>query len=140
MAMTRIEVIFGGILVLAVIAAGSLVLFQNGFQFVSIGAGQSGSAYARTPAANAAEPAVFTGIRETDLCTCYETGFARGSESGGSENGSIESVAYRGGFTSCRAELGAEGGNAWTEGWINGADNRLSQRSCRIYMKRVSLQ
>lgn len=138
--MTRIEVIFGGILVLAVIAAGSLVLFQNGFHLPSIGAGQSGSAYARTPAADSSDPTVFTGVRETDLCTCYETGFVRGSESGGSESGDIESVAYRGGFSSCRAQLGADGGDAWTEGWINGADNRLSQRSCRLYMKRVSLQ
>lgn len=133
--MTRIEVIFGGILVLAVIAAGSLVLFQNGFQLPSIGASQPGSAYARTPAQDSADPTVFTGVRETDLCTCYETGFARGSESG-----DIESVAYRGGFSSCRAELGADGGNAWTEGWINGADNRLTQRSCRLYMKRLALQ
>ncbi|GGD15441.1 hypothetical protein [Aquisalinus flavus] len=133
--MSRIEVIFGGILVLAVIAAGSLVLFQNGFALPSLAPGQGGSAYARTATPTMSEPAVFTGLRETDLCTCYETGFVRGNESG-----DIESVAYRGGFSSCRAELGAEGGNAWTEGWINGVDNRLSQRSCRFYMKRLSLQ
>lgn len=132
--MTRIELIFGGILVLAVIAAGSLVLFQNGFSLPAVG-GQGGSAYARTPAGADSDPTVFTGVREADLCTCYETGFVRGSESG-----DIESVAYRGGFSSCRAQLGADGGNAWTEGWINGVDNRLSQRSCRFYLKRVSLQ
>lgn len=128
--MSRIEVIFGGILVLAVIAAGSFVLFQNGFSFPSINSAPTRAAHAAP-----ADDAVFTGVRETDLCTCYETGFQKGTE-----RLSIESVDYRGGYSSCRAELGPEGGEAWTEGWTNGASNKLAQRSCRLFLKKVSAE
>ena len=138
--MSRIELIFGGILALAVIAAGSFVLFQNG---LPLGAFQSAAqtdatvTYSRAgmPAPSGADAAIFTGNRDVDLCTCYEAGFR-----GGAEHRTLESVAYRGGFTSCRNQLGAEGGTAWTEGWANGAENKLAQRSCRIYLKRTALQ
>lgn len=137
--MSRIELIFGGILALAVIAAGSFVVFQNGlpiamFQSAAQDERPSYGAAAMS-APDGREAAVFTGNRETDLCTCYETGFQRGAE-----NRSIQSVAYRGGYSSCRGELGTEGGEAWTEGWANGAENRLAQRSCRLYLKRIEIQ
>lgn len=135
--MSRIEVVFGGILVLAVIAAGSFVLLQNGIILPKVGGDGVFGSNERTstvimPAANSGDTTVFTGNYETDLCTCYEEGYSRATA-----HQSVESVAYRAGFSTCRGELGPQGGNAWSEGWANGADNRLAQRSCRLFLQRT---
>jgi hypothetical protein len=142
--MTRVEAIFGGVLLLAVIAAASFALFSKG-GLPGFGAGNSSivagkkSPYtpvALNPGAEAGvELAVFTGDRKQDVCTCYENGFAYGNQ-----KLSVQSVEYKSGYSSCRTAAGPDGGHAWTEGWDKGQAGKLAQRSCKIYLKRIQLQ
>ncbi|MGV6801987.1 MAG: hypothetical protein ACWA5L_08725 [bacterium] len=129
--MTKIEAIFGGILMLAIVMAFAFTAFQKGL--FKRGAG---SVTAVTIAAEKdREPRVFTGDLKTDLCTCYETAFNNGA------NGfSLQSVEYKSGYASCRASAGVMGGDAWTQGWQLGSERKVAQRSCRLYLNGLKLQ
>ena len=133
--MTRIEAIFGGVLLLFVIGAMSFVFFER-TGGVSLGK-DTGKEKTRVVAAAAEEefePAVFTGDYTEDMCSCFEQGF-----SWGGKNLSIQSVQYKSGYASCRTALGVDGGNAWTSGWALGEEGKITQRNCRLYLKRVAL-
>ncbi|MCI5044517.1 MAG: hypothetical protein MRY72_07440 [Aquisalinus sp.] len=135
--MTKIEAIFGGVLLLAIVAAASFAVFQNGLP--SIG----------TPAValledGEANPAVFTGAYRDDMCTCYESGYQYGSEHGnslGNPDYSIDnSVHYKAGFTACRTAVGFEGSSAWSEGWRKGEEGIRTQRRCNFYLKSLNIR
>ncbi|ADM08673.1 hypothetical protein PB2503_02982 [Parvularcula bermudensis HTCC2503] len=71
----------------------------------------------------------FSGNVERDLCTCYRQAYAYGSAYQGSKG--LERIEYQGGFRYCSTELGAEGGEFWSQGWFKGVSGERPDRSCR---------
>ncbi len=136
--MTKIEAIFGGVLLLAIVAAASFAVFQNGLP--SIGT----SAATLLEADGEANPAVFTGAYRDDMCTCYESGYEYGAQHGNKldrADYSIDnSVHYKAGFTACRTAVGFEGSTAWSEGWRKGEDGVRTQRRCNFYLKSLNIR
>lgn len=134
--MTKIEAIFGGVLLLFVVGAISLVAFDRmGMPTMGQGAGARNVTRASTIVLNEDnEPSVFSGNFNQDVCTCYENGFSTGGQ-----QLPIQSVQYKSGYSSCRSALGVAGGEAWTQGWALGQKGKLTQRSCKIYLKRLAV-
>ncbi len=130
--MSRIEAIFGGILVLAVVAAISFTALSNG--------GFGGKPGTRVIAGDIqgnladADQSVFALDNDSALCGCYERGFAVSTNGYG-----LQSVEYQSGFSACRQSLGRQGGEAWSTGWTKGQEGKLSQRSCKFYLNSLKL-
>ncbi len=133
--MSRIEAIFGGILVLAVVAAISFTALSNG----ALG-GFGGKPGTRVIAGDIqgnladADQSVFALDNDSALCGCYERGFAVSTNGYG-----LQSVEYQSGFSACRQSLGRQGGEAWSTGWTKGQEGKLSQRSCKFYLNSLKL-
>ncbi len=120
--MGRTESAFAGILLLAIIAAVTVVVMRSGTRAPVVADVPEQTAILGTGLVS------FTGNADKDLCTCYEQAFAYGKKAG-----NIESVEYRGGFAACSNMLGADGGNAWTWGWANGQQAPGKPSTCRGY-------
>ena len=136
--MTKIEAIFGGVLLLAIVAAASFAVFQNGLPTI----GSPGAKLLKDD--GAANPAVFTGAYRDDMCTCYESGYQYGAEHGNKIDNpdySIDnSVHYKAGFTACRTAVGFEGSTAWSDGWSKGEEGLRTQRRCNFYLKSLNIK
>lgn len=136
--MTRIEAIFGGVLVLAVVAALAFAVFQSGLP--SFGKSDVGL----ITEDGQADPSVFNGVYRDDMCTCYESGYQYGATHGNLANSPVysidDSIHYKAGFSACRTAVGTEGGRAWSEGWTNGEDQVRTQRRCNFYLKSLNIR
>ena len=130
---TNIEKIFGGILLLAVIASGAFLVAKQGLPEFG------GPSTATASVTEEVNPAIFSGNYKQDMCTCYELGFSRGqtfAKSNADNGASIdETPAFKIGYSACRAAAGLEGGSAWSDGWGKGTKNLKSQRKCSFYLK-----
>ncbi len=136
--MTKIEAIFGGVLLLAVVAAASFAMFQSGIP--SLGSADS-RLVSRDGEANLG---IFTGDYGDDMCTCYESGYQDGSEYGNVKADVLysidDSIHYKAGYSACRSAVGMQGGTAWTEGWASGEASLRTQRKCAFYLKRLNIR
>ncbi len=133
--MSRIEAIFGGILLLAVVAAISFTALSNG-AFSGFGGKPGTQVIAGDISGSLADmdQSVFDLDRDSALCGCYERGFAVSRSGYG-----LQSVEYQSGFSACRQSLGRQGGEAWSTGWSKGQEGKLSQRSCKFYLNSLKI-
>lgn len=115
----KIEAIFGGALALFVLAVAVYAIINGG-------RGGTGAAPIFGP--NPDKPVA---TRDEFLCSCFNDGF----DLAGSNVG-VMSAQYRTGFEYCRAQLGDDGGYAWTAGWNARVSARPFEASCRTYLRR----
>ena len=108
----RIETIFGAVAVLALIVLAAFALSSG-----------QGGVQAAVPS-GAASAAARTGF---DACTCYEQAFASAAA-----DADHTRPAYEGGYGACREGAGRAGGEAWSAGWIAGAEGKSSKRRCSL--------
>ncbi len=119
--MPRIEAYFGGALALFVLAVAIWALINNGRRGdYSI---DPKPGYPSSPSSPLDPDAL--------ICQCFEDGF----KLAGSDVG-VMSAQYRTGFEYCRAQLGDDGGCAWTAGWNAKLSARPFDASCRAFIRR----
>ncbi len=135
--MSKIEAIFGGILLLAVVAAISFTLLDKG-GLPSFGK-KPGTAIVNGRAATGLTPASqqanVTLDPDNAICGCYERAFEQAHA-----GNRLDSVAYKSGYSACRKAAGPAGGEAWTYGWSKGEEGKLTQRSCRFYLNALKVR
>ncbi|MBI1391342.1 MAG: hypothetical protein GC152_01250 [Alphaproteobacteria bacterium] len=125
---SRIEAVFGGVLVLLVIAAAIVAL-------VNMPGGRGpGDHYAG--GGNGELPQILPvgpiGANEY-VCPCFESAF----ELAGSSV-DVMSSQYRTGYEQCRAVGSSAGADAWTAGWNARLSARPFEASCRSYVRSAS--
>ena len=104
----RIETVFGGIAVIALLAIGGFAMTGG-----------------RAPARAASAPAA--SLEPTaDLCGCYLAAADQAAR-----NPDVTGPAYEGGYGACRESAGVQGGRAWTAGWAFGVGDRSARMACR---------
>lgn len=119
----RIEAVFGGILVLFVLAVAAYAILTGGKRGpISIDPVDGGATVSApsTPAALDAE-----------LCRCFSEGFNLAGSNVG-----VMSAQYRTGFEVCRTQLGESGGCAFTAGWNARISHRPFEANCRSFIKK----
>ncbi len=117
---SRIEAVFGGVLVLAVIAAAI-------FALASAPAGPG--AKSKTIAQADTDILKRIGEPDPDQCFCYDAAFDLAGSSV-----DVMSSQYRTGYEHCRAE-GEPQARAWTAGWNARLSARPYEASCRAYIR-----
>lgn len=117
----KIEAIFGGLLVLIVLAVAGYTLLSTNLppRPPTVGGGVS-----------ATPPQQIVAEREDPLCQCYDGAFKLAGANVG-----VMSSQYRTGFEQCRAQLGAKGGDAWTAGWNARLSSKPYESSCRRWLR-----
>jgi len=119
----RIEAVFGGILVLFVLAIAAYAIITGGNRRpVTIDPIGGGTTVA-TP--------VTASDRDGALCGCFSEGFNLAGS-----NVCVMSAQYRTGFEVCRTQLGEEGGCAFTAGWNARISSRPFEANCRSFLKK----
>lgn len=119
----KIEAIFGGILALIVLGVAVYAIVTGANRNVPPGANGGIETPVGTP--------ISTSARDDLLCKCFGDGF----DLAGSNVG-VMSAQYRTGFELCRAQIGDDGGCAWTAGWNARLSSRPFEASCRTYLRR----
>jgi hypothetical protein len=117
----RIEAFFGGALALFVLVVAVLAILSNGRR------DRGPEDYGREPVIG--QPA--QSGRDDMICACFNDGFALAGQNVG-----VMSSQYRTGFEYCRAQLGEDGGCAWTAGWNAQLSSRPFDASCRTFLRR----
>ncbi len=121
----KIEMIFGGILALLVVAAAA---------FFMINASGSGSAQAAV--AKRIDPIDAIGSAGGDvICQCYDAAFdlaGRAADVAGRQINVMNS-RYETGYSQCRAIGDRAGADAWTAGWNAQLAKKPYEGSCRRY-------
>ena len=121
---SKIEAIFGGVLVLFVIIAAVAAILSF-----------PGSGPDRVARADGDDRlGTIELIKDTDkslICQCYDAGF----DLAGS-NVDVMSSQYRTGYEQCRALGEAKGAKAWTDGWNARLSARPYEASCRSYKRK----
>ena len=125
---SRIEALFGGVLVLLVIAAAIVALVNM--------PGSGATPRRPTAVADATLPTILPDARRGEdpyVCPCYEAAF----ELAGSRV-DVMSSQYRTGYEQCRAVGHQAGADAWTAGWNARLSARPFEASCRSYVRSAS--
>jgi hypothetical protein len=122
-----VELIFGGVLGLAILGAviaGMLGVFG--------GAPSGGVVAPRAPeiSVSTSSSANPTEIAYTDICRCYHGGMDLAGK-----GVTVLDSTYRVGFIQCRAAFGPAGGDAWTAGWNARTTGKLIGAGCRSWMR-----
>jgi len=120
--MGKIETVFGGLLIVFVVAAASYALIGT-WLAPSSGSAPSQAA-AALPDAGADSP-----VAVKDLCGCYRRAVTVAAQ----ENLDVASPLYKAGFTACRERFGSEGGDYWTAGWRARSEDPRRPKSCRAW-------
>ncbi|MEO1015427.1 MAG: hypothetical protein AAFX08_09610 [Pseudomonadota bacterium] len=117
---SRIEAVFGGVLVLAVIAAAIFALAS----------GPTGSSAKPKRVAHADNELLeLIQAAEPGECYCYDAAFDLAGSSV-----DVMSSQYRTGYEHCRAD-GEDQARAWTAGWNARLSARPYEASCRAYIR-----
>ncbi len=122
---SRIEAIFGGILVLFVIVAAVVAILS----FPNRGAKPKAVADAGDPIAQIQEQLADDKPGRL-ICKCYDAGFTLAGT-----NVSVLSSEYRTGYEQCRALGAQQGASAWTDGWNARLSAKPYEASCRSYIR-----
>jgi hypothetical protein len=110
------EALFGGALALFVLLVAAWALWRP----------QEGP----PPSDNVPLPPDPPGVTAPNpLCQCFDDGF----DLAGSNVG-VMSAQYRQGFQHCRAQLGVDGGEAFTAGWNARLSSKPYEASCERYL------
>ncbi len=124
-ALPNVELLFGGVLGLVVLAAALAGLF--GAFGGRIGQSESQTAAASSIGAVSLAPAEQS---YSDICQCYRQGMSLAGT-----GVTVLSSQYRTGFVQCRAVFGPQGGDAWTAGWNARIDGKLVGAGCRSWQR-----
>ncbi|HXI86530.1 MAG TPA: hypothetical protein VNH64_03670 [Parvularculaceae bacterium] len=120
----KIEAVFGGFLVLIVLAVALYALLST--DFGKTGAATDGS----TPVGG---ESVMVVEAASPLCQCFRDGFSLAGS-----NVDVMSSQYRTGFEACQGRYGADGGDAWTAGWNARLSAKPYEASCRAWLSHRS--
>ncbi|MBI1364492.1 MAG: hypothetical protein GC153_00860 [Alphaproteobacteria bacterium] len=119
----KIEAVFGGFLVLIVLAVALYALISTNIVSSPSQSGETTSVGGGPIVVEATSP----------VCQCFHKAFKLAGSNVG-----VMSSQYRTGFEACQGQFGAQGGDAWTAGWNARLSAKPYEASCRAWLGRRS--